>query len=51
MCPAILVIYLNLALGFNENTSTAIYHTFNVLCYFTPLLGAIIADGWLGKYK
>uniref|UniRef100_A0A8C9U461 Solute carrier family 15 member 2 n=1 Tax=Scleropages formosus TaxID=113540 RepID=A0A8C9U461_SCLFO len=31
--------------------STAIYHAFSSLCYFTPVLGAIIADSWLGKFK
>ena len=48
---AILVLYLTYYLGFNENTSTALYHTFIVLCYATPLLGAIIADSLLGKFK
>ncbi|XP_065886891.1 solute carrier family 15 member 1-like [Dysidea avara] len=48
---AILVLYLSYYLGFNEDTSTALYHTFIVLCYATPLLGAIIADSLLGKYK
>ena len=27
------------------------YHLFNSAVYFTPLLGAIIADAFLGKYK
>ncbi len=27
------------------------YHVFNGAVYFTPLLGAIIADAFLGKYK
>jgi len=48
---AILVIYLNLALGFSEGTSVSIYHAFNVFCYFTPILGAMLADGWLGKFR
>lgn len=48
---AFLVLYLTDALNFDDNTATAIYHSFVVLCYFTPLLGAMIADGWLGKFK
>jgi len=48
---AILVLYFEFALGFDETTSVSLYHTFNMLCYFTPILGAMIADGWLGKYK
>lgn len=48
---AFLVIYLTDALLFDDNTATAIYHSFVVLCYFTPLFGAMIADGWLGKFK
>uniref|UniRef100_A0A671QQC0 Solute carrier family 15 member 2 n=1 Tax=Sinocyclocheilus anshuiensis TaxID=1608454 RepID=A0A671QQC0_9TELE len=33
------------------NLSTAVYHAFSSLCYFTPLLGAMITDSWLGKFK
>jgi len=28
-----------------------IYHLFTVICYFTPILGAILADGYIGLYK
>ncbi|KAK3710372.1 hypothetical protein QZH41_012301, partial [Actinostola sp. cb2023] len=48
---AILVMYLTRMLKMDDNSATAIYHTFNMLCYFSPLLGAILADSWLGKYK
>ncbi len=51
MLLAILVIYLNRALNYDEDTSTAIYHGFNVACYFMPIFGAILADGFIGKYK
>lgn len=47
----ILILYLTLQLKIEANTSTAIYHTFTMLCYFTPLIGALIADSFLGKYK
>ncbi|XP_043852319.1 solute carrier family 15 member 1, partial [Dromiciops gliroides] len=48
---AILVLYFQRFLGWDDNLSTAIYHSFVALCYLTPILGAIIADSWLGKFK
>ncbi|KAH8245113.1 hypothetical protein KR032_004883, partial [Drosophila birchii] len=47
----ILVLYLTNKLGYNEETSTVLFHTFTMLVYIFPLIGALIADGWLGKYK
>ncbi|XP_017025219.2 peptide transporter family 1-like [Drosophila kikkawai] len=47
----ILVLYLTLKLGYNEETATVLFHTFTMLVYIFPLIGALIADGWLGKYK
>ena len=35
----------------DNDTSTAIYHAFTVFAYFMPVLGAIIADQYWGKYK
>ena len=51
MFPAVLVLYLRDILGFNENQSTVYYHAFAMLCYFTPVFGAILADTYLGKFK
>uniref|UniRef100_A0A4X1US43 Solute carrier family 15 member 1 n=1 Tax=Sus scrofa TaxID=9823 RepID=A0A4X1US43_PIG len=48
---ALLILYFRLFIGWNDNLSTAIYHTFVALCYLTPILGALIADSWLGKFK
>ncbi|XP_053419873.1 solute carrier family 15 member 1 isoform X1 [Nycticebus coucang] len=48
---AILILYFTNFMGWNDNLSTAIYHTFVALCYLTPILGALIADSWLGKFK
>lgn len=48
---AILVLYLTNKLGYNEETATVLFHTFTMLVYIFPLIGALIADGWLGKYK
>ncbi|XP_074920796.1 solute carrier family 15 member 1 [Chelonoidis abingdonii] len=48
---AVLVLYFKYFLHWDDNLSTAIYHTFVALCYLTPILGAIVADSWLGKFK
>uniref|UniRef100_A0A1X7UEU9 Uncharacterized protein n=1 Tax=Amphimedon queenslandica TaxID=400682 RepID=A0A1X7UEU9_AMPQE len=47
---AVLVLFLTMFLDFGENSATAIYHSFIVLCYLLPLVGAIISDSCLGKY-
>ncbi|KAH8420454.1 hypothetical protein KR009_010557, partial [Drosophila setifemur] len=47
----ILVLYLTNKLGYNEETSTVLFHAFTMLVYIFPLFGALVADGWLGKYK
>ncbi|EPQ13393.1 Solute carrier family 15 member 2 [Myotis brandtii] len=48
---AVLTLYFLYFLHWNEDTSTSVYHAFSSLCYFTPILGAVIADSWLGKFK
>lgn len=48
---AILILYLTRVLSLGDNTATALFHSFSTLCYFTPLFGAMLADGWLGKYR
>ncbi|KAK2880259.1 solute carrier family 15 member 1b [Channa argus] len=48
---AVLVLYFRYFLRWDENLATTIYHTFVALCYLTPILGAIVADSWLGKFK
>ena len=35
----------------SEGDAKVWYHLFNSAVYFTPLLGAIIADAFFGKYK
>ena len=47
---AVLVLFLNQQLLFTEDSATAIYHAFIMLCYLLPILGAIISDSCLGKY-
>ncbi|XP_047226071.1 solute carrier family 15 member 2 isoform X1 [Girardinichthys multiradiatus] len=48
---AVLTLYFLNYLKWDKDLSTAIYHAFSGLCYFTPILGAVIADSWLGKFK
>ncbi|KAI2804751.1 hypothetical protein BLOT_003739 [Blomia tropicalis] len=47
---AILVLYFRYVLAYSENTATQAFHIFAMACYFTPVLGAIIADSFLGKF-
>lgn len=47
----VLILYLTIFLKFDDDIAVIIYHTFIALCYFFPLIGAIMADSWLGKYK
>ena len=35
----------------NRSEAVARYHDFNTWVYLTPILGAFIADAWLGKYR
>lgn len=48
---AVLVMYFKYFLLWDDDFSTTIYHTFVALCYLTPILGAVVADAWLGKFK
>ena len=35
----------------SQNESLEYFHYFKAAVYFTPLIGALISDIWLGKYK
>lgn len=39
------------ALGLEQSGATAFSNAFQLWCYVTPILGAIIADQYLGKYQ
>ncbi len=36
---------------FNEERAKAVYHTFTAWAYFFPLIGGLLADRFLGKYR
>lgn len=46
----VLSLYLRDALGYSEDKASITYHLFGVLCYFTPIFGAILADAYAGKF-
>lgn len=48
---AILALYLNRKLNFDQSTSTAILHTNDFLIYFFTIIGAVVGDSWWGSYK
>ncbi|XP_043849438.1 solute carrier family 15 member 2-like [Dromiciops gliroides] len=48
---AVITLYMVYFLRWNENTSTATYHLFNGLNFLVSIVGAIIADSWLGSYN
>ncbi|GAB1869931.1 Solute carrier family 15 member 1 [Camponotus japonicus] len=47
----VLALYLSDMLKYNESTAVIIYHVFIFFAYFSPVLGAIVSDSWLGKYR
>jgi len=47
----VLILYLTTALRYSEDAATVLYHAFAALCYCTPVLGAVLADIWLGRYR
>eukprot|EP00117_Sycon_ciliatum_P045893 scpid51422/ scgid2193/ Solute carrier family 15 member 1; Intestinal H(+)/peptide cotransporter; Oligopeptide transporter, small intestine isoform; Peptide transporter 1 len=47
----VLILYLTAHMGYSDDRATALYHAFVVLCYASAPFGAMIADGWLGKFK
>lgn len=48
---AILFLFFNQKIGYDVNESTAAYHSFECLLWVFPVIGAIIADSWLGRYR
>lgn len=46
----ILLLYLMHFLLIDKDSATAGYHLFAFGCYFTPTIGAILSDGFIGRY-
>lgn len=42
---------MNQKLNFDANESTALFHVMELTLYFFTIVGAILADSWLGLYK
>ncbi|KAI6239741.1 Peptide transporter family 1 [Aphelenchoides fujianensis] len=47
----VLTLYLVNMLNFDDANSTAFFSGFSALCHVYPVLGAIIADGYIGTFK
>uniref|UniRef100_A0AC35U4S8 Peptide transporter family 1 n=1 Tax=Rhabditophanes sp. KR3021 TaxID=114890 RepID=A0AC35U4S8_9BILA len=47
---AVLTLYLINVMSFNNSNATIFFHAFTVLAYTSPLLGSILADGYIGKF-
>ncbi|XP_074032367.1 peptide transporter family 1 isoform X2 [Leptinotarsa decemlineata] len=47
----ILVIYLTDILQYSRADAKIIYHSFTMFAYFFPVLGAILSDSYLGKFR
>lgn len=44
-------LFFNRKLGFDPSMSTALFHTYEFFVFSLTIIGAIIADNWLGIYK
>lgn len=47
----ILALYLTTKLHYDKDTATVLYHSFTMSVYLFPIVGAVIADCWWGKFK
>ncbi|VVC93675.1 unnamed protein product [Leptidea sinapis] len=48
---AFLTLYLRSKLGFSDESATETYHVFCTFIYVFPIIGGILADNWLGKFR
>ncbi len=48
---ALLVYYMTKELLLGQQASSFIYGTYTAFAYFTPIIGGVIADRWLGKKR
>jgi POT family proton-dependent oligopeptide transporter len=45
----LLVYYVTKQLAFSQQSASLIYGSYNAFIYFTPIIGGIICDRWLGR--
>ncbi|XP_059050776.1 peptide transporter family 1-like [Achroia grisella] len=48
---AFLTLYLRSKLGYSDDGATETYHIFSTLVYLFPIIGGILADNYLGKFR
>lgn len=48
---AVQILYFTDKLMFDKDTATVLFHTFTTMVYFMCILGAILSDCFLGKFK
>jgi POT family proton-dependent oligopeptide transporter len=48
---ALLVYYMTKALAFRQADASLIYGSYTAFAYFTPILGGLVADRWLGRRR
>lgn len=46
-----MTLYLVEQLLYDDNKATVIYHSFSLVGAAFPIVGSIVADSWLGKFK
>lgn len=48
---AFLTLYLRSKLGYSDDGATETYHIFSTFVYVFPIIGGILADNYLGKFR
>lgn len=48
---AFLTLYLRSKLGYSDDEATETYHVFSTFVYVFPIIGGIMADNYLGKFR
>ena len=48
---SLLVYYMTKQLVIGQEKSSLIYGTYTAMAYFTPIIGGVISDRWLGKRR
>lgn len=46
-----MALFFHQKLGLDRNLSTALFHVYEFFVFAFTIIGAIIADNWLGLYK